>query len=79
MCPLCAKSGKRSESRNRLTKQPISLASVHSASQKVALPPNDLERKMRARTVLLGNDVRDTWYQEAEMEGLGAAVLAMED
>ena len=34
---------------------------------------------MRARTVLLGNDVRDTWYQEAEMEGLGAAVPAMED
>ena len=34
---------------------------------------------MRARTVFLGDNVIDTWYQEAEMEGLGAAVPAMED
>ncbi len=34
---------------------------------------------MRARSVFLGDNVKDTWHQEAEMEGLGAAVPAMED
>ena len=34
---------------------------------------------MRARTVFLGDNVKDTWFNEAEMEGLGAAVPAMED
>jgi hypothetical protein len=29
--------------------------------------------------VLLGNDVKDAWFQEAEMEGLGSAPPAMED
>ena len=33
----------------------------------------------RARTVFLGDGVKDEWYQEAEFEGLGAAVPAMED
>ena len=43
------------------------------------LPKGDKERKMRARSVFLGDNVKDTWHQEAEMEGLGAAVPAMED
>ena len=43
------------------------------------LPENHPERKMRARSVFLGDNVIDQWYQEAEMEGLGAAPPAMED
>ena len=43
------------------------------------MPKGHLERMMRCRTVFLGDNVTDTWYQEAEMEGLGAAVPAMED
>ena len=43
------------------------------------LPKGDKERRMRARSVFLGDNVKDTWHQEAEMEGLGAAVPAMED
>ncbi len=34
---------------------------------------------MRARTVLLGDNVLDAWLQQAEMEGLGSAPPAMED
>ena len=32
------------------------------------LPKGDKERRMRARSVLLGDNVRDTWHQEAESE-----------
>ena len=43
------------------------------------LPKGHEDRKTKARTVLLGNDVKDAWLQEAEMEGLGSAPPAMED
>jgi hypothetical protein len=43
------------------------------------LPDGHEDRKTKARIVLLGNDVKDAWFQEAEMEGLGSAPPAMED
>ena len=43
------------------------------------LPKGHDDRKMRARTVLLGDNVVDAWFQQAEMEGLGSAPPAMED
>ena len=43
------------------------------------LQPGHPDRKFRARTCFLGDQVKDEWYQEAEMEGLGSAPPAMED
>jgi hypothetical protein len=43
------------------------------------LPKGHEDRKTKARTVLLGNDVKDAWFEQAEMEGLGSAPPAMED
>ena len=37
------------------------------------------DKKYRARTVFLGNQVVDEYFQEAEMEGLGSAPPAMSD
>ena len=43
------------------------------------LPEGHPDRKLRARTVFLGNQVVDEYFQEAEMEGLGSAPPAMSD
>ena len=43
------------------------------------LPKGHPDRKLRARTVFLGNQVVDEYFQEAEMEGLGSAPPAMCD
>ena len=43
------------------------------------LKADDPERKYKARTGLLGDNITDTWYQEAEMEGRGSAPPAVED
>ena len=50
----------------------IHLARVHALCYEKGseLPMGDPERKMRARSVLLGDNVVDTWFQEAEMEAL---------
>ena len=43
------------------------------------LPDGHSDKKLRARTVFLGNQVMDEYFQEAEMEGLGSAPPAMSD
>jgi hypothetical protein len=43
------------------------------------LPDGHPDKKYRARTVFLGNQVVDEYFQEAEMEGLGSAPPAMSD
>ena len=43
------------------------------------LPKGALGRMFKGRTVFLGDQVRDTWNQSADFEGLGAAMPDMAD